>query len=471
MAGQRHLGRPKRGMTSIAPWPGAREARTLPAPKIVPVGAGWNERCVEAWREDAVARGLAPQTIRGYDRSIRQFVDWAGRMSLLDVGPTELRSYFDDLRSSGEYSMGDIGNRFTGISSLYDYLAHERIIADNLVPHFRRRYLALRLRESNKRRFERRPFLSLAQMRRLVRSVSDVQEKLLIVLLAKTGVRISEIVSIDIADIDWRSQTIQLKPARKRTHLLAFFDEETARLLRKWISIRALWTKDTTGPLFLGQKGERMSRIGGGKIVVRTTRRIGLHKPGGEKHERVTPHTLRHWFTTHLYRAGMKREHIKILRGDALPETMDIYLTIDYASLRADYLRCIPTICGGPRPPPERRRERKTKNPTFGFLTPEEAARPRGLQPRKVTMDLRKRIANDLARGRLRRPKDYVAWLVEVHGKKLTYARPLVSNQLRLLGVPSLQKGPREKGWKLARKAIQQNLGATTKSRRTRTIS
>lgn len=151
----------------------------------------------------------------------------------------------------------------------------------------------------------------------------------------------------------------------------------------------------------------------------------------------------------------MKREHIKVLRGDSLPDTMDIYLTIDYGDLRTAYLRCMPTICGGPKPPAEKLRERKTKNPTFGFLTAAEAARPKGWQPKGVTLELRQRTANDLSRGRLKRPKEYVGWLMTEHGLKITYARPLVSQQLRLLGVPSLQKGPREKGWKLARKALQ----------------
>lgn len=215
MAGQRVPGRPKHS-TTIAPWQGARDARPTIATKVVPVGAGWNERCVDAWREDAVARGLSPQTIRGYDCSIRQFIDWLGRMSVLDVGPQELRAYFEELRTSTELSMGNIGNRFTGLASLYDYLESERIIEDNFVPHFRRRYLALRLREANKKRFERRPFLSITQMRRLVRSISDTQERLLVVLAAKTGARVSELVAIDVADIDWRSQTI--RQARPQAH-------------------------------------------------------------------------------------------------------------------------------------------------------------------------------------------------------------------------------------------------------------
>lgn len=449
----------------MSAWRPPREPTVVEA-RVVPVGTGWNERFVEAWRKDIEARGHARETIKGYDSSIRAFVDWCSlnKLNVLDVGPKELRAYFDDLRANEPISIDHIGNKFTALSNFYDFLEQDGDAPYNFVPDFRRRYLKIPLREGKKRRFERRPFLSVGQMRRLVRSISDVQEKLLVVLAAKTGVRVGELVAIDVIDIDWKSQSIKLKPQRKRTHLWVFFDPETERLLRKWINIRELWTKDDAGPLFLGTDNARMKKGAAGRIVVRTTQRIGLYKPGGEPHEKVTPHTFRHFFTTHLHRAGMKREHIKVLRGDALPDTMDIYLTIDWDELRKEYLRCVPLLAGGPKPRADKRREAKTKNPSFGFLTPQEIART-GKKPSATTLELRQRIANDIQRGKLRRPAHYVDWLMK-QGKTLENARPTVSHQLRILGVPDMTKGPRTgEGWTQLRKQLRDKARTTTKKR------
>lgn len=470
MSGRRRYSNGKRlASTTIQPWRPPKEQQPLNVVRAVaPVGKEWNEKCIEAWRENSVARGLSAQTIKGYDCSLRAYMDWCSLndFSVLDVGPKELRAYFDNLRQEEPMSIGAIGNRFTALSSLYDFLVEIGEVPDNFVPYFRRRYLQIPLKESRKIRFERKPFLSVRQMRRLVKSISDAQEKVLIVLAAKTGVRVSELVAIDVADIDWKSQSVNLKKQRKRTHLVAFFDMETERLLKKWLSIREHWTDDDAGPLFLGLNNQRMTTSAARKIVTRVTTRIGLYKPGGEQHEKVRPHTFRHFFTTHMYRAGMSRDHIRILRGDSLGQTIDLYLTTDWDTLRREYLKCVPLIAGGPKPPPERRREQKTKNPSFGNLTPQEAAR-RGHQPGETVLQLRGRLANDLRKGKLRRPAYYVDWLTKKKGLSLSYARPLVSNQLRILGVPPLNRGPQKgPGWQAHRKTLRLKV---TKPRRSKT--
>jgi len=60
--------------------------------------------------------------------------------------------------------------------------------------------------------------------------------------------------------------------------------------------------------------------------------------------DRFMTHCFRHWFTTHLLRAGMPREYVKELRGDARNEAIDIYHHIDREDLRKSYLACIPEL-------------------------------------------------------------------------------------------------------------------------------
>ncbi len=65
---------------------------------------------------------------------------------------------------------------------------------------------------------------------------------------------------------------------------------------------------------------------------------------GARLEDRFTPHCCRHWFVTHLLRAGMSRDFVKELRGDTRGEAIDIYNHIDKKDLRESYLAHIPQL-------------------------------------------------------------------------------------------------------------------------------
>ena len=70
------------------------------------------------------------------------------------------------------------------------------------------------------------------------------------------------------------------------------------------------------------------------------------HKPttSDRMEDRFSPHCCRHWFTTHLRRAGMRREFIQEPRGDSRREAIDIYDHIDLKEPKEAYLACIPQL-------------------------------------------------------------------------------------------------------------------------------
>ena len=72
---------------------------------------------------------------------------------------------------------------------------------------------------------------------------------------------------------------------------------------------------------------------------------LGLHNPSSPKVEdHFTPHCCRHWFTTMLARAGIDKDLLKELRGDARRESMDVYRHIDPEELRKAYLASVPEL-------------------------------------------------------------------------------------------------------------------------------
>jgi integrase/recombinase XerD len=151
---------------------------------------------------------------------------------------------------------------------------------------------------------------------------------------------------MDVDDIDWPEQSITLKRKqfKKRSGRTVFFDDETARLLRHWLHQREDLRLETSA-LFIGEKGDRLKRNGIYSMVTKYAERVGLHNPTlPNPEDHFTPHCFRHWFTTHLRRAGMDREFIKILRGDRRREAIDIYDRIDRDELRRAYLAYIPQL-------------------------------------------------------------------------------------------------------------------------------
>jgi integrase/recombinase XerD len=91
--------------------------------------------------------------------------------------------------------------------------------------------------------------------------------------------------------------------------------------------------------------GGRLNRNGVYLAVTKAAERMGLHNPNSDRTEdHFSPHCCRHWFTTHLRRAGMPREFIQELRGDVRKEAIDIYDHIDKKELRESYLAHIPQL-------------------------------------------------------------------------------------------------------------------------------
>jgi integrase len=199
-------------------------------------------------------------------------------------------------------------------------------------------------REAGKSVVALRQLLSVPDMRKLALSIQDVRDRAMLILAAKTGIRRQELINVDFEDVDWRDGSIQLKPARKRTNRTVFFDDETSRLLRSWMPIRAARGGDATGPLFTNLDGHRVSRNDVYDTISEAAQRIGLHDPKGSLKQKFGPHACRHWFTTHLQRAGMPREYIAWLRGDAPAATIDIYTHIDRDQVREAYRARIPQL-------------------------------------------------------------------------------------------------------------------------------
>lgn len=302
------------------------------------------DRLIEGFCEDCRLRNMTDESIRRYRSCLDIFANFlASRgLSIKDVDKWVLKDFLHYIRHDRKVKQKTVENYFSAISAFYEYLVFEELLNMNVVLPFRKRFL-----RSYKNDFDdpERKLLTIEEMSRLVNSILDPRDKAIAVLFAKTGIRRKELLSSDVDDINWVEYSITLKPTPKRSNRVAFFDDECAVVLRRWLKIREKLNPPTNALFVSYQSLTRLHRNGVYSVIVKYARRLGFHDPNSERLEdHFSPHCFRHWFTTWLRRNGMPREFVKELRGDRRKEAMDVYDHIDREELRRAYLASIPKL-------------------------------------------------------------------------------------------------------------------------------
>jgi integrase/recombinase XerD len=262
---------------------------------------------------------------------------------LTKANVTDLKQFISYLKKERKNSMKRVSNYFSALSSFYDYLLTEKIVETNPIPPVRKRYIRSYKKNGS---LVARQLISVDDMAMLINSILDPKWRAIALVFAKTGIRRGELIRIEVNDIDWSELSFLLKPCPKRTNLKVFFDDETARILQVWIQRRDEFCfNKSKNHLFTSRNGTPLQK----KVVTAKIRSyaelVGLHDHKSDRlDEKFTPHCFRHWNTTWLLRNGMPREYVKMLRGDAKREAIDIYDHIDYQDLQQKYIECIPQL-------------------------------------------------------------------------------------------------------------------------------
>ena len=296
---------------------------------------------ISRFHEDCKLRGFGYSMDYIYRaREFCAFLETRGKTPV-SVDKDDIKAFLVHLNER-KLKSNTIDRIFTCISSLYGFLIEEDLVEHNPILSFRKRYLR---KYKNDNDSEIRKLISIEDASKLVNSVIDTKDRCIIVLLFKTGMRLGELIRLDVNDIDLDKGEIHLKKTAKRSNRILFIDDEAIAALSKWLVSRKNRRGSEDIALFISKIGSRMKEAAIEDLVEKHAERIGLHDPQSKKLEdRFTPHCCRHWFVTHLLRAGMSRDFVKELRGDARGEAIDIYNHIDKKELRESYLAHIPQL-------------------------------------------------------------------------------------------------------------------------------
>jgi len=296
---------------------------------------------VQRFHEDCNLRNMVSAMDYIYRaREYCLFLETRGKNPLV-ADREDLRAFLSRLKERGA-KFKTIDRVFTCLSAFYEFLIIEGLVEYNPILPFRKYYLR---RYKNNNDSEIRKLIGVEDASRLVNSILDSRDKCILVLLFKTGMRAGELVSLDVTDVDLDKSEVTLKLKKKRSNRVLFLDNETIAILQRWLAARKNRKGADDQALFISKIGARITVKSIERLTEKHAERVGLHNPRANRlSDRFTPHCCRHWFVTHLLRAGMSRDFVKELRGDTRGEAIDIYNHIDRKELKESYLAHIPQL-------------------------------------------------------------------------------------------------------------------------------
>ena len=315
--------------------------------------AGALERTVEAYLDHlAVERGLAANSLVAYRRDLTRYLTHlaaAGRLGVGEVTEADVRGFVTAVRTP------DAG-RVLAASSTARALA--------AVHGFHRFALMEGLTATDPSHGVRPP----AQPRRLPKAipVEDVtaileaavadggpvglRDRALLELLYATGARISEVVGLDVDDLDRdaAAPSVRLRGKGDKERVVPVGSFAVAAVDAYLVRARPLLATAGVGhaALFLGSRGQRLSRQSAWAVLRAAAGRAGI--PGAQD---VSPHTLRHSFATHLLSGGADIRVVQELLGHASVTTTQIYTQVTVDTLREVYVSAHPRARESAVPP------------------------------------------------------------------------------------------------------------------------
>lgn len=294
----------------------------------------------DAYVEDLRLRGFAKITVETDIRRLRQYLTWCDARGLdpIEADQEDLKVYLAEERGKG-HKLATIKKTFSTLASFYEWLEEDGKASAGPVRYIQKKYL-----RAYKSDAETRKLISVGEAAKMVAATIDSRDRAILLVLLKTGIRREELVTLDVSDVNMTKREIRLKPTAKRSNRTVFFDNECHEALSRWLRVRDRLQPES-GALFTGHGGSRLHGGGIWIVVEKAAERVGITDRNSDRmDERFSPHCCRHWFCTHLYRAGMRREFIKELRGDSKKDAFDVYNHIDMKDLKEAYLACIPRL-------------------------------------------------------------------------------------------------------------------------------
>jgi len=269
-----------------------------------------NQELLELYLAHLVARNRSARTIRTFRSILTKFIEFLGGKHVSEATTWDVDAFLARLRASG-YKERSIYTAAVAVKRFMEYLG----LQENL-----------RGFELPRRPSELPRYVTPEDVQAMIDAASSLRDKLIVSLLFCTGMRVSELVNIEVSDVNLEEGSIRVRGKGGKERIV-FFDSRTKELLLQYLE-----AERPDGYLFPGRNGGHIHYVTVERIVKRLAKAAGLRK-------KVTPHVLRHSFATLSLLRGMDVREIQELLGHASLRTTQIYTHVVKRKLLEDYRR------------------------------------------------------------------------------------------------------------------------------------
>jgi len=296
--------------------------------------SGYFSEWLKSYRNYLRMRNYSPRTLNSYEQVLRHFAYyvWLRRHTDVtklviywkdfenarldtdvEVTPIIITDFLSFVSTTQTYKPKTFHRIISTLSSFYRFLYTQGAVTTNPLTGIDRP----RIKQQEVK------YLKHNQVLRLLDSIEDLRDKLIVRTIYATGVRVSELCNMNIEDIDFDEHTIRIRGKGDKIRTV-FVDDDTLADILKFINTRIV------GPVFVGQQGKNISSRAIQHIFKN-------YAPSG-----ITPHKIRHSYASELYKRSKNLRVVQENLGHTSIKTTEIYLHTDIDERRQVYQQYFP---------------------------------------------------------------------------------------------------------------------------------
>jgi integrase/recombinase XerC len=277
-------------------------------------------------------KNYSDYTIENYHRDILEFFDYLDRevLDYKSVVYSDLRFFLMYLKDEKKDKNSSIDRKLSSLRGFYQYLANEGIVSNNVFSLLN----GPKKEKKLPRYFEYNELESLFEACDLSNALGQ-RDRLILEMLYATGVRVGELVSIKVSDINFSSRTILILGKGNKERIVPYGDY-CEEILKLYLKDGYLSLNNQNSPyLFLNARGGKLTERGVRYLLEEIIKKTSVQK-------NISPHMIRHSFATHLLNQGCDLMTVQKLLGHESIKATQIYTHVTTDRLRSVYQNSFP---------------------------------------------------------------------------------------------------------------------------------
>lgn len=260
---------------------------------------------------------------------VRLFLETRGITDVRKASAEDLQEYIGSLEEQ-HFAAATVSRNIASIKAFFHYLESEGILSEDISGVLKAPKIEKKIPE----------ILSMEEVVRLLEQPSgntpkEIRDKAMLELLYATGIRVSELISLQLTDVNMRTGSIICRDRNKER--IIPFGKAAKKALTKYLNgtREEMLENKKADALFVNCSGQPMSRQGFWKLIKYYAKKADIKAD-------ITPHTLRHSFAAHLVENGADLKSVQEMLGHSDISTTQIYANLNYHHIRKVYAKAHP---------------------------------------------------------------------------------------------------------------------------------